>query len=633
MPNPAPNPSPSFDPLQVLADRFRAAIAAAFPDLSEPADPLITASKQAALGDFQSNAAMPLAKKLGQKPRDIAAAIVARLDIADIAEPVTDAAIAGPGFINVRLRGDALASLLESLDTPGLGVAAPAKPEIVVVDLMGVNLAKQMHVGHIRSPIIGDAIARTFERLGNTVIRQNHVGDWGLPIAMVIAKLMADAAAGKIDLDKLTLDQLDTAYRLAQAENQRDTAGLEAVKKFGLGPKAAAELEEQVAGATEAFTRARQTLIKLQSGDAKTLAVWQKLSDVTMAVCIDACRRMGVNVTQRDSAGESSYADELPGLVADLESRGIAEHSDGALVVRLEDPRLGAIREPCLVRKSDGGYLYATTDIAAIRRRVQKLHADRIIYAIDARQNLHMRQVYGASRKAGYATNPITGRDAVMEHAAFGSVTGPDGRPLKTRSGENIKLADLLEETVVRAVAAVRARAAERGDDIAEPQAREIAEAVGIAALKYADLSNDRMKDYAFSFDRMLAFEGNTGPYLLYALVRVRSIFRKAAERGVGAGWETAPYLIAQPAEKTLALTLLRYPAAIAGVAETLEPHRLCQYLYDLAGAFSTFFDACPVLTAPDEPTRLARLRVCGLTARILEDGLRILGIPTLERM
>lgn len=622
----------SFDPLQVLADRFRAAIAAAFPG-TEDADPLITASKQAALGDFQSNAAMPLAKRLGRKPRDIAAAILSKLDISDIAEPLSDASIAGPGFINIRLRGDALSSLLSALDTPDLGIDRPSAPETVVVDLMGVNLAKQMHVGHLRSPVIGDAIARAFERLGHTVIRQNHVGDWGMPIAMVIAKLMADAAAGKIDLSRLTLDQLDTAYKLAQAEGQRDLAGLEAVRKYGLGPKAAAELEEQVQGATEAFARARQTLIKLQSGDPETLSVWQKLSDVTMAVCIDACRRMNVNVTERDSAGESSYAAELPGLVADLESRGIAEHSEGALVVRLEEPEYGAIREPCLVRKSDGGYLYATTDIAAIRRRVQKLHADRIIYAIDARQNLHMRQVYGASRKAGYARSPITGRDAVMLHAAFGSVTGPDGRPLKTRSGENIKLADLLEETVVRATAAVRSRAQERGEVIPQDEARRIAESVGMAALKYADLSNDRIKDYAFSFDRMLAFEGNTGPYLLYALVRIKNIFRKAAERGLGAGWESVPLRTAEPAEKTLALALLRYPAAVRSVAESLEPHRLSQYLYDLAGAFSSFYDACPVLAAADDATRLSRLRLSALTARILEDGLHVLGLPTLERM
>ncbi len=618
----------TFDPLQVLADRFRSAIAASFPDAGE-ADPLITGTKNPTLGDFQSNAAMPLAKKLGQKPRDIAAKIVARLDIADIAEPVTDASIAGPGFINIRLRGDTLASLITALDAPGLGIDKPSAPETVVVDLMGVNLAKQMHVGHLRSPFIGDALARTFERLGHKVIRQNHVGDWGLPIAMVVGKLMDEARAGKRNLDRLTLDELDEAYKLAQAECQRDTAGLEAVRKYGLGPKAAAECEEQIVGATEAFTRARQTLVKLQAHEPATFAVWQRIADVTMAVCLDICRRLHVNCTAEATAGESSYAAELPGIIDDLVKRGIAEESDGALIVRLEEPEYGGLREPVLVRKSDGGFLYATTDLAAIRRRVQKFHGDRLVYAIDSRQSLQMKQVYGASKKAGYTKNPITGRDAIFQHAAFGAILGDDGRPFKTRSGESVKLQDLLDETASRAFAAMHARSPE----MPEADARKISESVGMAALKYADLCNDRIKDYVFSFDRMLAFEGNTGPYLLYAVVRIRSIFRKAAERGLGAGWESAPYLIREPQEKTLALTLLRYPATVRAVAESLEPHRLCQYLYDLAGAFSSFFDACPVIQAEDPAVRSARLRLCGLTARVLTDGLSVLGIPTVERM
>lgn len=618
----------TFDPLVVLAERFRAAIAGAFPEVGAEADPHITATKNPALGDFQSNAAMPLAKRLGQKPRDVASAIVQRLEIADIAEPVTEASIAGPGFINIRLRAETLSRLTEALDAPGLGIEPPARPATIVVDLMGVNLAKQMHVGHLRSPFIGDAIARCFERLGHKVIRQNHVGDWGLPIAMVVAKLLAESKAGKRDLSRITLDELDRAYVAAQAECQRDLAGLEAVRKYGLGPKAEAELEEQVAGATEAFQRARQTLVKLQAHDPETYAVWQRIADVTMAVCLETCRRLNVNVTAEHSAGESSYAEELPGMVQDLVERGIAEESDGALVIRLEEPEYGAIREPCLIRKSDGGYLYATTDVCAIRRRVQKYHAERIIYAVDARQNLHLRQVFGASKKAGYARNPVTGRDAVMEHAAFGMILGDDGRPFKTRSGENVKLADLLDETVARALAAVR----QRSPDLPEAEASRIAEAVGVAALKYADLANDRIKDYVFSFDRMLAFEGNTGPYLLYALVRIRNIFRRAREQGIAEDWGTAPIRIEQPAEKTLALALLRYPAAVRAAAEHIEPHRLAQYIYDLAGAFSTFYDACPVLPAEGD-TRRSRLRLCRLTARVLEDGLGVLGIPTVERM
>ncbi len=573
---------------------------------------------------------MSLAKRLSMKPREVAEQIVKVVDLGDIAEALTVASIAGPGFINIRLRPTVLAELLVQLDAPALGIEKPERPETVVVDLMGVNLAKQMHVGHLRSPIIGDALARTFERLGHKVIRQNHVGDWGLPIAMVTARLIKMEASGKIDLDKLTLDDLDSAYKFAQLECQRDVAGLEAVRKYGLGPKAEAELEEQVAGATEAFLNARQTLIKLQAKDPKTYAVWKKIYSVTMAVCLAACERLNVNCKEEASAGESSYADELAPMVADLVARGVAEESEGALVIRLEDSKWGGIKEPCLIRKTDGGFLYATTDIAAVRRRVQKFHGDRLVYAIDARQSLHLRQFFGASRKAGYATNPVTGREAVMEHAAFGSVLGEDGRPFKTRSGESVKLADLIEETVTRATAAVMSSSPETPKD----EARTIAEAVGTAALKYADLSTDRIKDYLFSFDRMLAFQGNTGPYLLYALVRVKNIFRMAAERGVGSGWEKASPSVEAPAEKNVALALLRYPGVIRSVADSLEPHRLCQYLFELASAFSVFYDQCPVLAPATAPAlRDARLRLNALTGRVLEDGLHVLGIPTLERM
>ncbi len=621
---------PIFDPVQVLGDRFRAAIAAAFPQAAEGADPLITNTKQAGLGDFQSNAAMPLAKKLGMKPRDVAAAIVKHLDIGDLAEAVSEASIAGPGFINIRLRADTLAALVVAMDRPDLGIAPPSRVQTIVVDLMGVNLAKQMHVGHLRSPFIGDALARTFERLGHKVIRQNHVGDWGLPIAMVVDKLMRESDAGVRDLSKLTLDDLDVAYKLAGTECQRDLDGLAAVKKYGLGPKAEAELEAQVGGATEAFTNARQTLLKLQAHEPKTFAVWQRIADITMAVCIAVCKRLNVNVTDEHSAGESSYANELPAMVEDLMKRGIAEESDGALVVRLEDPRYGAIKEPCLIRKTDGGYLYATTDVCAIRRRVQVLKAERIVYSIDARQNLHLRQVFGASKRAGYARNPITGEDAVMEHAAFGAILGDDGRPFKTRSGESVKLADLISEAVSAAGAIVNEKSP--GLDAAEKSV--ISEAVAVAALKYADLCNERVKDYVFSFSRMISFEGNTGPYLLMAVARIKNIFRKAAaELGIASGWQNATLQLNEPQEKQLALAILRYPGAVRSVVPNLEPHKLCQYQYELAGLYSSFYDACPVLKAADEATRLSRLRLCALTARLLEDGLGVLGIPTLERM
>jgi arginyl-tRNA synthetase len=309
----------------------------------------------------------------------------------------------------------------------------------------------------------------------------------------------------------------------------------------------------------------------------------------------------------------------------------VAEPSQGALIVRLDE---FGIAEPLLVRKSDGGFLYATTDLAGVRRRVQKIGADRVVYAVDARQSLHFRQVFAASKKAGYARRP-DGSDAALEHAAFGTVLGDDGRPFKTRSGESVRLSDLLDEAVERAEKAV----ADRDPDLPASERRRIADGIGMAAIKYTDLSTDRVKDYVFNFDRMLAFEGDTGPYLLYALVRIKSIFRKAAERGIdvsrfepATGATPIPFAISEPAEKTLALALLRYPAAVASVADTLKPHLLCAHLHDLAGAFAGFFQACPVLQA-DEPTRSARLRLCALTARVLEDGLNTLGIPTVERM
>ncbi|MEL7471803.1 MAG: arginine--tRNA ligase [Planctomycetota bacterium] len=622
---PMPPNASEIDPVALLRERFTSAIAAAFPDepAAAKADPLITGSRNPELGDFQSNAAMPLGKAIGQKPRDIAEAIVRHADLGELAEPLTPESVAGPGFINVRLRPEALGALLAQLDTPDLGLPAPEHPETVVVDLCGVNLAKQMHVGHLRSTVIGDALARVFERLGARVRRQNHVGDWGLPIAMVACRLQREADAGAVDPERLTLDDLDRLYRAAQRECSPDRRGQAITKKFDLGPKVEAEIDAQIADAEARLAEAKGALVKLQSGDEATVAVWRRIYDVTMRACLHACERLMTRVTADDSAGESSYAEELLGVVEDLESRGIAEASDGALVVRVE-----GVKEPCIIRKSDGGFLYATTDMAAIRRRVQTLGADRVVYAVDARQALHFRQVFGAATKAGYATKPGAARPSTLQHAAFGTVLGEDNRPFKTRSGENVKLADLLEQAVTRAEAAV----AETSPSLDGAERTAIAEAVGIAAVKYADLSSDRVRDYVFSFDRMLAFQGATGPYLLYALVRLKSIFRKAGERGVTLD-ATAPFAIAETHERDLALALLRYPSVMRGVGDSLEPHRLCQYLYELATAFSSFFEHCPVLSAEDEAVRTARLRLCDLTARVLADGLDTLGLPTVERM
>lgn len=624
------------DPQTILDQRLRDAMRTALADqLPDNADPLLAPSRNPDFGDFQANAAMGLAKHLGMKPRELAESIVKALRIDDLAETPD---IAGPGFINIRLKPDALARALDALDTPTLAIDPPPKDqsETVVVDLCGVNLAKQMHVGHLRATVIGDAIARLFSRLGHTVKRQNHFGDWGLPIAMVTESVKRLSEQNRIQLDKLTLEDLEALYRKAQIAAAPDRRGLDAVNRFDLGPKAQAELEEQVSGAIEALERSKQALVALQSGDPHYRAVWQRISEITLQACFDNCQRLHTLVTNEHTAGESTYAADLRDVVADLENRSIAEHSEGALVVRLDE---FGIKEPVLIRKSDGGFLYATTDLAAIRRRVQQLHADRVVYAVDARQSLHFRQVFAAARKAGYTRKPGPephphGPEALLLHAAFGTVLGNDGRPFKTRAGDNVKLSDLLDEAVARADRAV----AEKNPDLSTTERADIARAVAITAIKYADLSSDRIKDYVFDFDRMLAFEGNTGPYLQYALVRVRSIFRKAAERfdfdeALFDSPSRPPLLINAPEEKTLALAILRYPTAVRAAAESCEPHRLCTYLFDLATAFSAFFTACPVLQAEDESTRLSRLRLTRLTGRVLRDGLESLGLIPLERM
>jgi arginyl-tRNA synthetase len=553
----------------------------------------------------------------------VATAIVEAVEVDDIAQPVDAASIAGPGFINITLRGEALAGLLRELAGKDLGLPPVGSPQKVVVDLCGVNLAKQMHVGHIRAIVIGDAVARTLERLGHTVVRQNHVGDWGLPIAMVVDYLHHESAAGRVDLDAVTLDDLDAIYKAVKARTGAGRTGLRLAQKWDLGPKVFAELEAEVADADEAMARAKATLVALQGGKKWAVDLWQRISDITMGACMDACRRLHTKITLDASAGESSYRDELAPMVEDLIERGVAEEDGGALVIRGEgnDP-------PALVRKGDGGYLYATTDVAAIRRRVREIGASRVIYCVDVRQAMHFRQVFAAARKAGFATTP-EGVEASLEHAAFGTILGTDGRPFKTRSGESVKLQDLLDEAHDRAEKVVADRSPEQSD----AERANTAEVVAIAALKFADLANDRVRDYVFDFDRILAFEGDTGPYLLYALVRIRSMFRNAEERGVGDAWKDAPMRVEHEGEKQLAMALLRYPSVVRAVGEHLEPHRLCQHLLEIANRFSGFYQVCPVLKAEDDATRDSRLQLCELTARVLEDGMGVLGLPTLERM
>ncbi|MEM8835807.1 MAG: arginine--tRNA ligase [Planctomycetota bacterium] len=616
------------DLIAALRAHLEAAITSAIKPLNPPgdliADAMLAPAKNPEHGDFQCNAAMSLGKRLKTTPRDLAESIVSHANalLADIAEPLD---VAGPGFINIRLKADALSGALAHIDAHDLGVPQPARTETVVVDLCGVNLAKQMHVGHLRATVIGDCLANLFARLGHEVKRQNHFGDWGLPIAMVTARVKDLADAGELSLDELRLEDLGIYYKQAQRDCNADRAGLAAVRRFDLGPKAEAELEEQVAGAEAHLARAKQALVGLQSGDEAFVRVWERISRITLDACFDNCRRLHANVTDEATAGESTYRDELPEVVRDLESRGIAVEDDGALVVTLDE---FGIKQPCIIRKSDGGFLYATTDIAGIKRRVQDLNADRVVYAVDARQSLHFKQAFATATKAGYATKPGADAPSALFHAAFGTVLGEDNRPLKSRSGENVRLRDLIDEAITRAAAAV----AEKNPSLSDDERTAVAEAVGVSAIKYVDLSSDRVKDYVFSFDRMLTFEGNTGPYLLYALVRIRSIFRKAEERFGDIALD-APIVLEHAREKEISLELLKYAGVLQGAADACEPHRLCAYLYDLAQAFSRFFDACPVLKAERDATRASRLRLCDLTGRVLEDGMRILGLVPVERM
>jgi arginyl-tRNA synthetase len=569
-----------------IGGRVRAAIARVYGPEHADTDPLVRPTQDPRFGDFQANVAMGLAKRLGTKPRDVAETLVAALDVHDVAAPPT---VAGPGFVNFRIDDGYLARLAAAVSRdPRRGVCAAADPRRVVVDYSGPNVAKDMHVGHLRSTVIGDAIARVLEFQGHEVVRQNHLGDWGTQFGMLIEHLLEQGTA----LEGNAID-LTACYRDASARDAADPAFAE---------------------------RARRRVVALQSGDPESRGTWSRLVAASAGHFQGIYDRLGVRLAADDIRGESFYNDRLAAVVADLRAIGLARESEGALCVFLDGFRTKEAEPlPLIVQKRDGGYLYATTDLAALRYRVAELGARRLVYVTDARQRQHFQMVFATARAAGWAPDGVA-----LEHVVFGSVLGEDGRPFRTRAGETVGLAALLDEAEERASAIV----AEKNPELDADERAEVARAVGIGAIKYADLASDRVKDYVFGWDRMLAMDGNTAPYLQYAYARIRSIFRKA-------GLDRAPaadVVLAEPAERALVLVCLQLDATIDAVGRTLEPHRLCGFLYDVATAFSTFYEECPVLTAAP-PLRESRLVLADLAAGTLATGLDLLGIQTLERM
>ncbi|MDX5408382.1 MAG: arginine--tRNA ligase [Chromatiaceae bacterium] len=575
---------------QLLTEKTQSAFVA----LGLPADTnaAVTVSTRPEFGDYQINGAMAAAKLLKTNPRQLAEQLVQQLALEGIAEKIE---IAGPGFINVMLDKSWLATLLQQAAADSrLGVSTNTAPQTVVVDYSAPNLAKEMHVGHLRSTIIGDAVVRTMEFWGDKVIRQNHMGDWGTQFGMLIAHLEDKLAAG-IDLESVALADLEDFYR-------------EAKKRF-----------DDEAGFAD---KSRDYVVKLQSGDAHCQKLWQLFIDTSVKHSEEVYEKLNVTLSHADIKPESAYNSMLQGIVDDLKQRQLAVEDQGALVVFLQEL---ADKEgnpsPFIVQKTGGGFLYSTTDLAACQYRSHDLHADRIVIFTDARQALHFKQVELVARKAGYL------RDATAyDHCPFGTMMGEDGKPFKTRTGGTVKLAELLEEAVVRAKAVVQ----DKASDLSEDEIAEVARKVGIGAVKFADLSKNRTSDYIFSWDAMLSFEGATAPYLQYAYTRVRSILRRA---DIADGF-SAELVIAQEQEKQLAVKLLRFEEALQQVMKDAQPNLLCNYLYELASLYMAFYEACPILKDGVEPAqRDSRLMLSIYTSKLLKQGLDLLGIEVMERM
>lgn len=554
--------------------------------------PMVAPSKKPGFGDYQANGAMGAAKAMKTNPRELAGEIMRHLELDGIAEKVE---IAGPGFINIHLAPEWLSQQLgKAADDRRLGIAPVAEPQTAVVDYSSPNLAKEMHVGHLRSTIIGDALARLLSFQGHKVIRQNHVGDWGTQFGMLIAELEEQLAENREAT--MALSDLEVFYQQAKRHFDEDPAFAD---------------------------KARDYVVKLQSGDSEVLALWEQFRSVSLDHSQEIYEKLNVTLRPEDVRGESFYNDDLAPLVAELEEKGLAVEDQGAKVVFLEEL---ADKEgnpsPVIIQKQGGGYLYATTDLAALRFRVGKLGANRLMYFIDARQSLHMQQVFTVARKAGFVNENVS-----LEHHAFGTMMGSDGKPFKTRSGGTVKLAELLDEAAERAAALVR----EKNSELSPEAMAEIGRKVGIGAVKYADLSKTRTNDYVFNWDAMLSFDGNTAPYLQYAYTRVRSIFRRAE---VEPGSLSEAIQLAQAEERALAIKLLQFSEALDQVARDAMPHLLCTYLYDLASLYMRFYEACPVQKdgVPAE-LRASRLRLCDLVSRTLAQGLELLGIEVMEQM
>jgi len=568
---------------------------------------IVTISTGAKFGDYQANGIMPLAKKLKTNPKKLAEDVVKNLDIDDICEPPE---VAGPGFINLRLKPDFVADhlLKISKDQKRLGIEKVSKPKTIVVDFSGPNIAKQMHVGHLRSTIIGDCICRVLEFLGHKVIRQNHIGDWGLPMGMIVfavhqfgyKEISEDQLEMLSEVEDLDLDILENYYRKASQLEKEDHKAADSIRNWTL---------------------------KLQNGDDFAEMYWELARRVSLRACFEIYGMLGVKFAEEDICGESFYADKLAHVAEDLKKQKLSKESDGAICVFPEGfKNKEGEALPFIIQKSDGAYLYATTDLAALKYRIEKLNADRIIYVTDARQKLHFDMLFAVAEMAGWTTKDK------LKHVTFGSVLGENGKPLKTREGENVKLKELLDEAVQRAEKIVE----EKNPDLPADKKAEIAKAVGIGAVKYADFSNNRTSDYVFSFNKMLAMDGNTAPYMQYAYARIKSIERKAQTKNVDIETELSSLKelnLTEPAELDLAKHLIRYGEAIQDSLADYRPNYLTAYLYELAQKFSVFYTNCPVLdAAPDK--RPTRLLLCDLTAETIKHGLsELLGIEVVEQM